>query len=345
MRLNPICQLWLGIAALLVLAGGCSLSDPKPDIVSTEKRPGREYSSEETRRMVLDHPQLLSGEYFLKRTRPEADGAGKRKARTDEGMEAAPEKAPSAAKTPKSRQAAAEAQARDAAYRRKVGLLFGQARIRSENERRLVQACAQAAPENLLLLSRSAIREVMAASECGESGYAACAARELSLFPGVRMLILPEAVALPESLPSDAHLRLQVMDAGLGFAYPPLAWQSPVSSSSEVDAFVKKAIEQALSYADRKAAVMPRHCRVFSVNSGRIFINAGRLTGLRPGGVFDFVEGGEAVRSPGGIPVAWIPGAEKGSLRVESLAGEDIALCSPAAGDMPEAGDIVLLSK
>jgi len=52
------------IVGVLLCCWGCG---PKPDMVSTEKGPGDAYSADEVRRMAVDQPFLLSGEYFRER--------------------------------------------------------------------------------------------------------------------------------------------------------------------------------------------------------------------------------------------------------------------------------------
>ncbi len=52
------------IVGVFLCFWGCG---PKPDMVSTEKEPGEAYSADEVRRMTVDQPFLLSGEYFRER--------------------------------------------------------------------------------------------------------------------------------------------------------------------------------------------------------------------------------------------------------------------------------------
>ncbi len=54
---------WI-VGVLLCCWGGCG---PKPDMVNTGKAPGEAYSADEVRRMTVDQPFLLSGEYFRER--------------------------------------------------------------------------------------------------------------------------------------------------------------------------------------------------------------------------------------------------------------------------------------
>ncbi len=53
---------WL--CGVLFCLAGCA---PLPDMVSTEKEAGEAYSADEVRRMTVDQPFLLSGEYFRER--------------------------------------------------------------------------------------------------------------------------------------------------------------------------------------------------------------------------------------------------------------------------------------
>lgn len=337
------CRWWIGLGLLLLFCGGCAFIEPGPDIGSTEKKEGQTYSADEKRRILLDHPGLLSGEYFLNRNLPEAE------------EEAVPEQpAGQDRKTGSARQSSEDqgvyfAGKGDFAAgvdgrRIKAGLFFEAENAAPGGTERLMQAAWQAAPENFLLINDAAIRELLVRTECMGKKDLRCMAENLALYPGVRMLIVAEEIALPESLPGRAAFSFSVMDAGLLYRYPAIRMQEQVKKAEAVDGFLRDAMEEAFAYAGRKAQLMPRHCRVFSVKNQRAYISMGKRGGIEAGEVLQVVSGGETVSSPGGLPVAWIPGTKKTRVRVESLVGDGIAACSPVDGEMPEMGDYVLMA-
>ena len=54
------------------------------------------------------------------------------------------------------------------------------------------------------------------------------------------------------------------------------------------------------------------------------------------------VAGGKLVTAPSGIPAGWLPGAPKGTLRVDQHFGQDLAACSLVDGSGPEGGDLLM---
>lgn len=337
------CRWWIGIGVLLLFCSGCAFIEPGPDIGSTEKQEGQAYSADEKRRILLDHPGLLSGEYFLKRGMPEAEENAAPEQSANQGGKAG------SAKQASGNRGAYFAGKKDFAAgvdgrRIKAGLFFAVENAGAGAAERLMEAAWRAAPENFLLINDAAIRELLVRTECVGKKDLRCMAENLALYPGVRMVIAAEEITLPESLPGRAVFSFSVMDAGLLYRYPAIQMQEQVEKAEAVDAFLRDAMEEAFAYAGRKAQLMPRHCRVFSVKNQRAYISMGKRSGIEAGDVLQVVSGGETVTSPGGLPVAWIPGAKKIRLRVESLVGEGIAACSPVDKQMPEMGDYVLMA-
>ncbi|MFO7838819.1 MAG: hypothetical protein R6X08_04910 [Desulfosalsimonadaceae bacterium] len=338
------CRWWIGIGVLLLFCSGCAFIEPGPDIGSTGKKEGDAYSAEEKRRILLDHPGLLSGDYFLKRKMPEAEEKAAPEQSADQGRKSG------RAEQASGNQGVYFAGKGDPAAgidgrQIKAGLFFDTQKGSAAAKERLMQAAWQAAPENFLLINDAAIRELLVRTECMGKKDLSCMAENLALYPGVRMLIVAEEITLPESLPGRAAFSFSVMDAGLLYRYPAIQMQEQVEKAEAVDSFLRDAMEEAFAYASRKAELMPRHCRVFSVKNQRAYISMGRASGIKAGDVLQLVSGGEVVTSPGGLPVAWVPATEKSRIRVESLVGDRIAACSPEDGQMPEMGDYVLLSK
>ncbi len=309
------------MAAICCLMSGCMGS--WPDVVSKDRAPGEEYSNAEVRQMIVDQPQTLSGDYFRKR------GA---------------ENLSSEEKEPAAQGPAQSADQPHDAYGLKIGIIPEENPYDAMVAGQFATAALAAAGPDIILVGPDSIQEILANANCAGREDLFCIAGQLSIYPGVRMLIMCDAVHLPQSFPGVAALRCSVVDTGLIHSYPVQEMTLTVESRADADAFLQQSLQRLFSYAKEKAVIMPRHCRVFSVKDERCYIGAGAVTGLKTGDVFDVFAGGEMIASPTGIPVGWIPRDKRGTIRVESLLGEDSAACEPVDGTMPAVGDFVILT-
>lgn len=326
---------WMGWALFLIFIAGCSLTGPKPDIVSKEKTADETYTNAEVRRMTVDQPHLMSGDYF--RSRMVEDS---RATELGEIMPGNREKAEQPAKM-----AAAPAAPPDSnGYPLKVGVLLKKNGFSASAASRLMQAADRAADENILLVNDTGMRELMASTDCAAASDIVCIAKNAALYPGVRMLVTVNEPQLPEVFPGQAGIRLALWDAALTYQYPEIEITDRIERSGQADTFLQQAMAQVFDYAKRKAGVMPAHCRVFSVKENRIYINAGQMTGIPIGETYHVVPGGDTVESPNRVPVAWVPENEKARIRVERLVGSDAAECRLIKGEMPGPGAYVLLN-
>ena len=342
---------WMGMAGLLIMVAGCSLGGPRPDIVSEEKKEGQAYSAAEVRRMNIDHPWLLSGDYFLNREYP-AEKASDEEPADREQLEARVQQlekqvgeekpSPSDSESP----AGTVASAKDKTPPVKIGFYLDVPESAGKRGASLVKAAGEAAAgaETLRLVNHYSIRDILASADCRAADDYDCMARNLALYPGVRMLVVAEQMQIPDQLPGEAALRLKVLDADLVSGYPKMEMTRRLEDRAAVPAFLQEAVRRAFAYAKNKAEIMPPHCRVFSVKNQRAYISAGKRSGLAPGDVLRVVSGGETVKSPTGLLVGWLPGEETGTLKVQALVGKDVAACAPVSGEMPEKGSYVLFS-
>ncbi len=309
---------------LAVFLQGCSpLWGPRPDIVSEEKTKGRTYSNAETRKILIDQPSTLSGDYFRQRSRDESP-------ETTIGFDGIVQNAPDDTR----------AEASQAEWPRKIGLLFDDTTITGPRAEALVREAARALPPEILLVGPDRLRDLFASEECGDD--VDCISGKVSPYPGVRILVSAEELLLPKDFPGKGEIEFQVIDADIMYAYPSVALTATLGKQSDVDAFLYQACRRVLADARRYAEIMPPHARVFSVQGARMYISAGRLSGIAPGAVFQVVSGGETVYAPSGVPVGWVPADSKATVRVDMLVGEDAAGCSLVEGDEPATGDYVL---
>ncbi len=332
---------WIAYVLAPFVLSGC-LGGSRPDIVSEDKSEKQAYSSDEVRTMAVDRPFMLSGDYFLKRDYPGRPGKDKQDpaaaAQTASGMEAgiSQETLPPRDVS----QAVKDASAR--IY--KIGVLQGPEMRSDFSARRLSRAAAGVTLVQSRLLGPEQLADVLSAADCGQKDFLACMGEQAALYPGVHMLVAAGPLELPESFPGKAGLKCRVLDAGLGYAYPPLKLTQTIESAGDVDGFVQQALQGALDFAERKADIMPAHCRVFSVKQDRIYISAGTASNVSTGDVFDVVAAGQVADTPAGLPVAWVPNAAKARIRVEMQVRRDISVCSLVEGKVPEIGDYVLLT-
>lgn len=100
-----------------------------------------------------------------------------------------------------------------------------------------------------------------------------------------------------------------------------------------------KAIELAVADLGRTLARELRElgwvCRIAKVDGEEVYLNAGRLTGLKVGDVLDIV-----YRTEPGKPEQW-----KGKLRISALFGIDASVGNVIDGAIPDLNDILTLTK
>ena len=83
-------------------------------------------------------------------------------------------------------------------------------------------------------------------------------------------------------------------------------------------------------------------CRIIKADDGYVYLNAGRLTGLRPGDkLVVYARGKEFVDPVTGRSLGFAPGELKGYIVVETLFGTDAAKAKVVEGHGFKAGDIV----
>lgn len=88
------------------------------------------------------------------------------------------------------------------------------------------------------------------------------------------------------------------------------------------------------------------HARVASVETGRVYVNAGRLSGLQKGDVLEvYATGQQIVDTATNSPLGKTKGAYKGDIEVSELFGLDACWATPAKDASFSATDLVYLKK
>jgi hypothetical protein len=336
---NRYAKLIVCVLGLLLLSG-CA-GGGGPDIMSEDKKEGEAYSNADVRRMTIEHPGTLSGDYFLKRSYPEKSADAKQKpgitwAHADSRSRQTQAEAASAEPAP-ARQSVATG-----VY--KIGLMAGPDAKDDFTPRRLHHAAAGLTLEQSRVIGPEQIADVASAENCANRDMLECVGQQAALYPGAHMLVAVDSLSLPEDFPGQAAMGLRVMDTGLGYVYPPMEMTRTLEARDQAEEFVQQALQRAFDFAEQKADVMPVHSRVFSVKQNRIYISAGAASRVKPGDEFSVVSSGQVVDTPAGLPVAWVPDAPKARIRVEKQVRDDVAACSLIDGQAPQPGDYVLMA-
>lgn len=335
---------------IIMLFAGCGT---RPDIVSTEKKAGDTYSADEVRHMTVDQPFLISGDYFRKRNQESDIDVGKLFSGSDEkaGEKPASPPAPAPKSTEKTAAVASapqnvprppEVSREDVHFPVKIGMIIDKDQVSQAAAERLSAAVVTAAADLPLILADSdQVEEVMRRSVCRPKDLA-CLCGALSIYPGLRMVLLAERLDLPDTWPGEISFRLSLVDAGIRYRYPMMDGTVPVQRSEDVAPALAGVMNRVFAFAVKKASLMPWFCKPFGMESGEWYVSAGARSGIAAGDVLKIVGQGKTIKSPTGYPAGWIPGEVKGKVAVKTLFGTDFAVVRLLEGDAPEAEDYLM---
>jgi hypothetical protein len=365
-RIQNMKQKGTWIWAVMLLAGwmmtGCG---PLPDMVSTEKKGDQKYSADDVRRMTVDQPFQISGDYFREREqkpsidlgkvlsdKPEGDSASKPaetkapgKTEQEKQLAQAPAVPPVAASVSERPVPAPVPDKKEApalpAFPTKVGIVLDTERIPPDTARDIMRLTPRAIGDlPLVPADPEKVQEVMARVECPKKDLA-CLSVALGVYPGARMVTLVEEFSIPQKDKGSVTAKISVVDTGLMYRYPVMEITVPIENKDK-DAAIAKTLQQPLILAAKKSEIMPWFCRAFSAEKGEWYVSAGKASGLKPGDKLQVTAPGKTVKSPVGLPAGWLDGAQKGTLTVIKLFGEDFAVCVLDKGDGPAPEDLLM---
>ena len=317
----------LGIGFLLAaLAMGCAGA---PDIVSREPEAGERYSAEEVRRMSVDQPFLMSGDFFRERNRDRDEMI-----RPGELIDSV--RSPASAPADKGAEPLPST-----ASAIKMALVFDPSSIGET----VIGAAVSAVPVierdlPVIVADPGRVRDMLASAGCLERRDLGCVSSSLGRYPGARMVILVEGFETTDT--GSARLTVSVVDTGLGHRYPPMAIEAPAPSADDRNALVRGGLIRAVAFAVERSTGMPWYCRAFGQEGEQWYVTAGERSGLTPGDRLVVVSPGRVVKSPAGAPAGWIPGEPKGTLQVDALFGDDFSACTLTDGSAPAAEDLLM---
>jgi len=326
---HPMKTLKICLLLCLILFAGCASA---PDMVSTKKSEGETYSADEVRRMTVDQPFLISGDYFREREQRPAIEISKSEPERPKTVQAVktPEAAPEPRKT-----------ASSAILPIKVGFLLSQ-RVAASSAAAVFRAISESAKNfPVLVMEQEDIAETLQNSDCLKTEDTICASQNLGAYPGLRMIIMLEQLDIAEKFPANISAKFSLTDTGIDFRYPGMNFGKTVQNKDDLPIVIREIVNSVFAYAVKKSEIMPAFCRVFSSENGKFHITAGKLSGLKPGDQLKVSAQGNLIKSPAGMPAGWIPGKLKGVINVETLFGKDFAACSLISGDMPNSYDII----
>ncbi len=150
---------------------------------------------------------------------------------------------------------------------------------------------------------------------------------------------------------ASARLELRLIDASTGNLLRTFIGKNPPFTSVATglhsdDQSIAKAIDYTITQVFdgvlRYLDFLEWYSTVARVEDGKVYLQAGRLTGLQPGVTLDVYEPGEEIINPvTKFSLGWTTGERRGKVVVTSLFGVDAAIAEPinGAGFMPN--DIV----
>jgi hypothetical protein len=152
-----------------------------------------------------------------------------------------------------------------------------------------------------------------------------------------------------------SKLSIEVFDTDTGLMLKQLAGRNPISLSRERGELSPekakiKAIDLAIEMiADdllRAVLSLDWHARIASIDEGKVYINAGRLSGLEKGKVLEvYTAGQKIVDSKTKVPLGTTKGTLKGELEVVELFGVDASWTKSKKGDSFSPADIVYIKQ
>jgi len=152
-----------------------------------------------------------------------------------------------------------------------------------------------------------------------------------------------------------ARIEARLIDASTGNVIRTYTGRNPLYKSKEIGEFnreraILRAIDVGLEQISTGLLDSLRFfdwsARVIRTENGRVYIDAGRQSGLQTGDVLDvYGPGREIVNPVTHIPLGWAPGPLKGRIQVSGFFGIDSAYATPLEGNEFSARDMVKVSQ
>ncbi|CAN2047290.1 Flagellar assembly protein T C-terminal domain-containing protein [Candidatus Magnetomoraceae bacterium gMMP-13] len=349
-------RLYLSLFFFMILIGCASSTD----IISTEKAKDAKYSNDDVRKVTVDQPFLISGDYFREREQkpsiklkslfskkssdqPKVYQNHENRIRLLE-QQLAQSRSVEFSTPPKP--VYQKATQPVSFFPVKVGFIIESKNIDQETLEKINLAISKLSTGYpVFIIDMDEINENISNIDCPDEQDLICLSEAVKVYPGARMTAYIEKFKLPETMSGVINISISVIDTGLSFQYPAIEISDSVKNEADVHAFIAGALKGVFDFIVKKNEIMPWHCRSFSSENENWFITAGRISGLKKGDTLKIVQKGHIVKSPSGLPAGWIPGKQKGILEVNLFFGKDFAACSLLEGQGPEPEDLLLIMK
>ncbi len=351
-------SIFVFLVFLIFFCWGCASS---PDIVSTDKKSVTGYSNAQVREVTIDQPNLLSGDFFRERMQPKittnvdsrAVFSGEKvisanQEALEKKVNALQDEVALLRTTPQNKttilpekRVLENNQPLEKSYLKlKTGLLIDRSRVLADTVKKISLAAEKFVETGkIVFVGNDEIYETLAQNNALENKDLYRTSGILTVYPGIRMLVLVENFKLPDVFPGMGSAMVSMVDAGLLYRYKPVKFEMHIKTDEDASKFVESIIYSTFTKAIESSKVTPWFCRVFSSEEALLYINAGEKTGLEKGMLLKVMSSGKQIKSPAGTPAGWIPGEVKGVLRVEKFFGKDFSACSLVEGEKPTVYD------
>ena len=163
----------------------------------------------------------------------------------------------------------------------------------------------------------------------------------LSEYPGSRYLFFLEGVRLPQTFPGRVELDFFVVDGYARRRFPRRMVFENVTAAWQIDQALGRCLYQALNLLKPVVVQSRPQGKVFLVQGNMIYLNVGRLSGLRPGQELEVMGPGHQIVDPRtGLSAGYVSGQPHGRIRIVRGFGYDLAEARLLAGTA-RMGDLV----
>jgi len=146
-------------------------------------------------------------------------------------------------------------------------------------------------------------------------------------------------ISAPEGMPAGSLISVEIFEGFGGTLVRRLQAELPPFGSVDArarDAAISATLAKLSADVRAVSALLTWYGRVVSVDGNRVYINAGRESGLAKGSVLNIYHGGKVVERLG-----FAPGPKVGVLEVEGFVGTDGAFGTVKGGGTVQASDLV----
>ncbi|MCC5810310.1 MAG: hypothetical protein JJU06_08045 [Ectothiorhodospiraceae bacterium] len=298
-------------AALLAACATDSYQDPYKDPLVVEAFGEQELD-------LSNRPGILDGMFERMRTDPDS---------MDEQRVAELEEA---VRRLEARERTPEATPPAEGLRHRVGLL-----VDAQDREAVEDAFTRAAGGKAVALhGADSTRDALAEANCDTGRLLECA-DALAIYPGLRLV-------MQISVDEQGEARWRTLDTALGWQSSEQSISLPTGSDGIPDLALESLVDRMLRSGLERTRAAPWQARVFNDDNNMLAINAGRESGLRAGDTLTVTEPGRLLRGPAGQPAGWLPGDAIGQVRVQSLAGDDVAIVAVVDGERPTTRHLLL---